>query len=53
MPRRTVRRDVYFFRADIGKDESGKPLSFDPTSALDKIGNYHLWMVKMEDTKMI
>ena len=37
MPRATVERKIYFFRADIGKDDSGMPSLFDPTPALQKI----------------
>ena len=35
----TVERKIYFFRADIGSDESGQPLPFDPALALDAIEN--------------
>ena len=33
----TLERKIYFFRADIGTDESGQPLTFDPAPALDVI----------------
>ena len=33
----TVERTVHFFLADVGQDESGRPLPFDPTPALTTI----------------
>ena len=33
----TVERKIYFFRADIGSEESGQLLSFDPSPALNVI----------------
>lgn len=33
----TLERKIYFYRADIGTDEGGRPLTFDPTPALDAI----------------
>ena len=33
----TVSRKILFFRADIGEDDAGRPLDFDPTSALSHI----------------
>ncbi|MXX85342.1 MAG: hypothetical protein F4Y71_02680 [Acidobacteria bacterium] len=33
----TVKRTVHFFLADSGKDDSGRPLPFDPTPALTEI----------------
>ena len=35
----TVQRKIYFFRANIGTDPSGKPLPFDPQPDLDFIGS--------------
>ena len=35
--RNTVERKIYFYRADIGNDESGTPLPFDPLPALNEI----------------
>ena len=37
MPGQTVERDIYFFRADIGKDDNGNLLPFDPGLALTRI----------------
>ena len=34
----SLKRSIYFFRADIGADDGGRPLSFDPRPALDVIG---------------
>lgn len=34
----TLERKIYFFRADVGRDESGKAIPFDPSPALDAIG---------------
>ena len=34
-----VERKIYFFRANVGTDPSGKPLPFDPQPDLDFIGN--------------
>lgn len=39
MPDNTVVRNVYFFRADIGQDDSGRPWPFDPTPALGIINS--------------
>ena len=33
----TLERKIYFYRADIGADEGGQPLAFDPVPALDEI----------------
>ncbi len=33
----TLERKIYFYRADIGADEGGQPLAFDPAPALDVI----------------
>ena len=33
----TLERKIYFYRADIGADEGGQPLAFDPVPALDAI----------------
>lgn len=33
----TLERKIYFYRADIGADEGGQPLAFDPSPALDVI----------------
>ena len=33
----TLERKIYFYRADIGTDEGGQPLAFDPSPALDAI----------------
>ncbi len=33
----TLERKIYFYRADIGTDEGGQPLAFDPAPALDVI----------------
>ena len=33
----TLERKIYFYRADIGTDEGGRPLAFDPSPALDAI----------------
>ena len=33
----TLERKIYFYRADIGADEGGQPLTFDPSPALDAI----------------
>ena len=33
----TLERKIYFYRADIGTDEGGQPLPFDPSHALDAI----------------
>ena len=33
----TLERKIYFYRADIGTDEGGQPLPFDPSPALDAI----------------
>lgn len=33
----TLERKIYFYRANIGNDEGGKPLAFDPVPALDAI----------------
>ena len=35
----TLERKIYFYRADIGDDESGKLLSFDPLPALSAISS--------------
>lgn len=34
----TVERKIYFYRVDLGRDEDGSPLPFDPFPALDVIG---------------
>ena len=34
-----VERKIHFFRAYIGSDESGEPLPFDPSPALNRIAN--------------
>ena len=36
-PSPTVERKIHFFRVDAGLDGSGKPLVFDPTTALKNI----------------
>ena len=36
-PSDTLERKIYFYRANIGNDEGGKPLPFDPVPALDAI----------------
>ena len=33
----TLQRKIYFYRADIGTDEGGQPLDYDPIPALDVI----------------
>ena len=33
----TLERKIYFYRADIGTDEGGQRLAFDPSPALDAI----------------
>ena len=33
----TLERKIYFYRADIGTDDGGQPLAFDPSPALDAI----------------
>ena len=33
----TLERKIYFYRVDIGTDEGGEPLAFDPSPALDAI----------------
>lgn len=33
----TLERKIYFYRANIGNDEGGQPLTFDPVPALDVI----------------
>ena len=33
----TLERKIYFYRVDIGADEGGQPLAFDPVPALDVI----------------
>ena len=33
----TLERKILFFRADIGEDDGGRPLAFDPSPALDAI----------------
>ena len=35
----TLERKIYFFRADMGDDEGGKPLTFDPSPALSVISS--------------
>ena len=50
-PANTVERKIYFFRADVGVDDGGVPLTFDPQPALqvidsllftnDDSGRYH------------
>lgn len=37
MSKLTVERKIFFYRADIGKDKSGAPLSFDPMPVLDAV----------------
>lgn len=37
MPPETVERKIYFYRANVGADEGGRPLPFNPTSALQQI----------------
>ena len=39
MPDHTVARNVHFFRADIGQDDSGKLYPFDPAPALSAINS--------------
>ena len=39
MEKNTLERKIYFYRADIGNDEGGKPLTFDPSSALNVISS--------------
>ena len=39
MPMPTVERTVHFFLADAGRAETGRPLRFDPTPALNVIGS--------------
>lgn len=39
MPPPTVRRKIYFYRADVGEDAGGRPLPFIPMPALQHIGN--------------
>ena len=34
----TVERKIYFYRADVGTDERGQPIPFDPAPALHRIG---------------
>ena len=36
-PPGTLRRNIYFYRADIGTDEGGQPLDYDPAPALSVI----------------
>ena len=37
----TVERKIYFFRADVGADENGAPLPYDPIPALQIINSLH------------
>lgn len=37
MKKKTVQRTIQFFRADVGSDDAGMPLAFDPRPALDAI----------------
>lgn len=37
MPGPTLERKIHFYRADVGHDNSGKPLAFDPALALQEI----------------
>lgn len=37
MPPRPIERKIYFFRANVGVDEGGRPLPFRPTPALRRI----------------
>ena len=39
MENNTLERKVYFYRVDIGNDEGGKPLTFDPSPALNVISS--------------
>jgi hypothetical protein len=36
--RSTLERKIHFYRADIGVDSGGRPLTFDPAPALTVIG---------------
>ncbi len=35
--RTTVTRKIYFYRADVGSDDAGQPLPYDPSPALNRI----------------